>query len=80
MDDYIFERSNIIIENLYMQNLFNQLKVDHLSRSGPRHALVLLSCVENLVNIIKTLIFLNFWVKRESFKRVVAQTWLGSQL
>ncbi|XP_059290876.1 uncharacterized protein LOC132044416 [Lycium ferocissimum] len=74
-EDCIFKRLDRILVNSSFQEIFPQIEVEHLIRTGSDHAPLLLSCGEEAVNVIKPFRFLNFWVQHEDFKDLVMQNW-----
>lgn len=71
----IFKRLNRIFVNLPFQNLFPNIEVEHLIRTGSDHAPLLMSCGQEAMQFVKYFKFLNFWTKHDSFKQVVKQNW-----
>ncbi|XP_060211805.1 uncharacterized protein LOC132639371 [Lycium barbarum] len=74
--DYIFKRLDRIIANSKLQDWFAHMEVQHLSRTGSYHALLLLTCGESSQHIRKPFRFLKFWIEHESFLEVVNQAWI----
>ncbi|XP_060200867.1 uncharacterized protein LOC132629156 [Lycium barbarum] len=75
-EDCIFKRLDRIVVNILFQNIFPQIEVEHLSKTGSDHAPLIVSLGEDAVICIKPFRFLNFWVQHETFKEVVAQNWI----
>ncbi|XP_019254965.1 PREDICTED: uncharacterized protein LOC109233530 [Nicotiana attenuata] len=71
----IFKRLDGIFVNLPYQNLLPTIEVEHLIRTGPDHAPLLMTCGEKTTNFVKPFRFLNFWTKHATFKDVVRQNW-----
>ncbi|XP_060212131.1 uncharacterized protein LOC132639718 [Lycium barbarum] len=74
-EDYIFKRLDIIMVNSQYREVFSQIEVEHLTRTGSDHSPMLLSCGEATINLKKPFRFLNFWTQHESFQEVVKQHW-----
>lgn len=60
MGDYIFKRLDRVVTNQALQDLFGQLKLQHLARTGSDHAPLLLTCGGLTLNYIKPFRFLKF--------------------
>ncbi|XP_009624636.1 uncharacterized protein [Nicotiana tomentosiformis] len=67
----IFKRLDMIFVNLPFQNLFSDIDVEHLIRTGSDHAHLLMSCGDNARQFMKPFKFLNFWSKHDTFKEVI---------
>ncbi|XP_070031969.1 uncharacterized protein [Nicotiana tomentosiformis] len=74
-EDCIFKRLDRCLDNVEFQQTFPGLEVIHLSKIGSDHSPILLKCDIEAVPVKKPFKFLNFWVKRESFKEVVRENW-----
>ncbi|XP_059306396.1 uncharacterized protein LOC132057813 [Lycium ferocissimum] len=74
-EDCIFKRLDRILVNNSLQEMFPQIEIEHLIRTGSDHDPLLMSCGEEVINVIKPFRFLNFWVQHESFKDLVSQHW-----
>ncbi|XP_059281287.1 uncharacterized protein LOC132034982 [Lycium ferocissimum] len=74
-EDCIFKRLDRIMVNSHFQEVFPQIEVEHLTRTGFDHSPLLLSYGEIAINMKKPFRFLNFWIQHESFKEVVKQHW-----
>ncbi|XP_070045119.1 uncharacterized protein [Nicotiana tomentosiformis] len=72
----IFKRLDRIFVNLSFQNLFPNIEVEHLIRTGSDHAHFLMSCRQEAMQFVKHFKFLNFWTKHDTFKQVIKQNWL----
>ncbi|XP_060183147.1 uncharacterized protein LOC132613112 [Lycium barbarum] len=73
--DCIFKRLDICLSNFEFQQLFPGLEITHLIKNGSDHSPLLLEYKEEVVQIRKSLRFLNFWVKHETFLDVVRANW-----
>ncbi|XP_060216639.1 uncharacterized protein LOC132644099 [Lycium barbarum] len=71
----IFKRLDRMIANSKLQDWFVHMEVEHLSRTGSDHALLLFTCGEISHHIRKPFRFLKFWTEHESFLEVVNQAW-----
>ncbi|XP_070025309.1 uncharacterized protein [Nicotiana sylvestris] len=56
----IFKRLDRILVNLPFQNMLPTINVDHLIRIGSDHAPLLMTCGEQITNVVKPFRFLNF--------------------
>ncbi|XP_060183338.1 uncharacterized protein LOC132613336 [Lycium barbarum] len=65
-----------MIANSKLQDWFAHMEVQHLSRTGSDHALLLLTCGESSQHIRKPFRFLKLWTEHESFLEVVNQAWI----
>lgn len=59
-EECIFKRLDRVMCNDKMQDVFIEMEVEHLVRSGSGHALMLLSFNSIIEKIIKSFRFLNF--------------------
>ncbi|XP_060186842.1 uncharacterized protein LOC132616258 [Lycium barbarum] len=73
--DCIFKRLDREVVNQQFQNLFSNIEVEHLSRTGSDHTPLLLTCGDGNVTFSKPFRFLNFWTNHESFKELILQNW-----
>ncbi|XP_070057367.1 uncharacterized protein [Nicotiana tomentosiformis] len=76
-EECIFKRLNRILVNLPFQNLFPDIEVEHLIRTGLDHAPLLMNYGEEAMKFVKPFMFLNFWTKHETFMEVVRQNWMA---
>ncbi|XP_055830911.1 uncharacterized protein LOC129899942 [Solanum dulcamara] len=74
--DCIFKRLDRMIANLKLQDWFAHLEVQHLSRTGSDHALLLLTCGEFAQHIRKPFRFLKFWTEHDTFFEAIKQAWM----
>ncbi|KAH0776301.1 hypothetical protein KY290_007712 [Solanum tuberosum] len=74
-EDCIFKRLDRILCNNEVNNIFPKIEVEQLTKSGSDHSPLLLKCSSSNERVVKPFRFLNFWLKEESFKEVVAQNW-----
>ncbi|KAH0666513.1 hypothetical protein KY285_027719 [Solanum tuberosum] len=73
----IFKRlDRVVVNNLFL-DLYGNLWVQHLARTGSDHAPLQLTCGASKGNIVKPFRFLKFWTEREDFKKVVEQNWVA---
>lgn len=56
-------------------DLFPQVEIEHLIRSGSDHAPLLIFFSTKVEKITKSIKFLHFWLKEESFMDVVKEHW-----
>ncbi|XP_059295549.1 uncharacterized protein LOC132048883 [Lycium ferocissimum] len=73
--DCIFKRVDRVVVNQQFQNLFANIEVEHLSRTGSDHTPLLLSCGDEIVTFTRPFRFLNFWINHDSFKELITQNW-----
>ncbi|XP_060177818.1 uncharacterized protein LOC132607752 [Lycium barbarum] len=74
-NECIFKRLDRMLHNELFQDWFGHLEVEHLSRTGSDHALLLLTCGDQVQNYFKPFRFLIFWVEHESFLDLVRHQW-----
>lgn len=51
------------------------MEVEHLIKYSYDHAPLVLSCNANTVQVNKPFMLLNFWIKHDTFLRVVKEHW-----
>ncbi|KAH0771764.1 hypothetical protein KY290_015745 [Solanum tuberosum] len=78
-EECIFKRLDRVLYNQDLNELLGYIELQHLSRTGSDHALLLLSCVGCDQNVSRPFRFLKFWTERDDFKEVVKEFW-GSTL
>ncbi|XP_070039991.1 uncharacterized protein [Nicotiana tomentosiformis] len=73
----IFKWLDRIFVTLPFHNLFPNIEVEHLIRTGSDHAPLLMRCGEDAMQFVKPFKFLNFWTKHDKFKDFVKQNWVA---
>lgn len=63
----------LLIKNF--ANIFSQVEVENLIRQGSNQAPLHLTCISEVVHIIKPFRFLNFWCSHKNFKSIVERCW-----
>ncbi|KAK4723627.1 hypothetical protein R3W88_026406 [Solanum pinnatisectum] len=71
----IFKRLDRVLCNQEFEQIFPSSKVQHLIRQGSDHALLHLTCNSEDESIIRSVKFLNFWMKHPKFRTVVEENW-----
>ncbi|XP_060190706.1 uncharacterized protein LOC132619967 [Lycium barbarum] len=66
----IFKRLDRMLSNDHLQNWFDHLEVEHLSRTGSDHAPMLLSCNDQTQHFVRPFKFLKFWTEHEDYKKL----------
>ncbi|XP_016465580.1 uncharacterized protein LOC107788409 [Nicotiana tabacum] len=74
-EECIFKRLDRCFGNTELQQTFPGLEITHLSKIGSDHCPMLLKCDIETTPIKKSVRFLNFWTKHETFKDVVKENW-----
>ncbi|XP_015160507.1 uncharacterized protein [Solanum tuberosum] len=77
--DCIFKRLDRVVVNQMLEDLYGNIGVQHLTRTGSDHAPLLLSCEVSNGAIIRPFKFLNFWTKRDDLREVVEQNWVANE-
>lgn len=73
--DCIFERLDRVLYNDHFQNVFANLEVEYLPRTGSDHAPLLISGYSEASKICRPFKFLNFWTSHETFNEIVKLNW-----
>ncbi|XP_060188598.1 uncharacterized protein LOC132617573 [Lycium barbarum] len=71
----IHMRLDRLVYNEEWSTKFQNIHVEHLSKTGSDHNLLLVDCTEDNRQVIKYFKFLNFWTEQEDFLPLVKNVW-----
>ncbi|XP_019241015.1 PREDICTED: uncharacterized protein LOC109221003 [Nicotiana attenuata] len=71
----ISKRLDGVLMNEEWDEAFNSVRIDHQSKTGSDHKLLLIRCTNDRQKVIKYFKFLNFWTDREDFLSLVESCW-----
>lgn len=63
------------LANQPFQDMFPTLGVEHLIKYGSIQGPLVLSCEVDIIQVKKLFNFLNFWIKHDTFLRVIKEHW-----